>query len=178
MIKLTSVVYVLLGSVCLWMGPLSKSRVPALTFTPTNVQYSYVSQRWLSHAELNRFKDAHGLVLAVRLRLSNQTDWYVEYLAASTGSILPVGYQYYRPVGEKEWKSLPPSRGRSAQSLPIEFKGDGYRWLELPPGASVEFEIYNWSSAREEHAFSSFIKTDPDRAPNEIVSDTFKPLVR
>ena len=50
--------------------------------------------------------------------------------------------------------------------------------MELPPGASVEFEAQDWSNAEQEHAFSAFIKTDPDTKPVEITSDIFRPLAK
>jgi len=89
---------------------------------------------------------------------------------------LPAGYQFFRKIGDKEWQSLPPSRGRREGIAGPEFKGDGYRWLELPPGAAIEFEVYDWSSGGEEHSFSAFVKTDPHQEPIEVRSDIFKPL--
>jgi hypothetical protein len=142
------------------------------------VKYAVISQRWLSPKELSRFQDVSGLVLAVRMRLSNESDWYIKYPARSTGSILPEGYHYFRKVGEKHWQSLPPSRGRVGDQPGPEFSGDGIRWLELAPYASVEFEILNWSNAAEEHCFSTFVKTDENPTPIEEKSNIFRPLTK
>lgn len=157
--------------------PAKTSAQPRKLAVATNeVRYVYLSQRWLTPKELKRFKDVSGLVLATRLRISNESDWYVTYLARSSGSVLPVGYHYFRTVGVKEWQSLPPARGRREGVPGPEFRGDGYRWLELPPGSSLEFEIYTWSGESEEHFFSAFVKTDSDQEPIEVRSDIFKPL--
>ena len=169
---------------------LIKSFIPALLLTasvvgvtpqsnersaPPGVQYSYVSQRNLTPKELARFKDVGGLSIAVRMRLTTATAWYIEYLAGSTGSVIPSGYHAFRKVGDTKWLYTSPSRGREC-APGCEFTGDGYRWLELPPGGSVEFEAHDWTSTEQEHAFSAFIKTDSSAKPVEIMSDIFRPV--
>lgn len=137
------------------------------------IRYTFVSQRWLSKEELSKFKDVHGLALAVRMRLSNESKSHVSYLAGI--SIVPHGYRWFRKIGETKWQYLPKSRGREGPPG-SEFRGVAYTWLELPPGASIEFEAYDWSKDDEEHAFSAFVRQDKDASQEEVTSDTFRPL--
>jgi hypothetical protein len=137
------------------------------------IRYTFLSQRWLSNEELSRFKDVHGLALAVRMRFSNEGKSHVFYLAGI--SVIPQGYHSFRKIGETKWQYLPKSRGREGPPG-SEFTGVAYTWLELPPGASIEFEAYDWSKDDEEHAFSAFVRQDKDASPMEVTSDTFRPL--
>jgi hypothetical protein len=137
------------------------------------MRYSVLSQRWLTEKELSQFKDVHGLAIAVRMRFSNEGKSHVSYLAGI--SIIPQGYQWFRKVGETKWQYLPKSRGREGPPS-SEFTGVVYTWLELPPGASIEFEAYDWSKDDEEHAFSAFVRKDTDGSAVEVTSDVFRPL--
>ena len=137
------------------------------------IRYTFVSQRWLSKEELSKFNDVHGLALAVRMRFSNESKSHVSYLAGI--SIVPHGYRWFRKIGETKWQYLPKSHGREGPPG-SEFTGVAYTWLELPPGASIEFEAYDWSKDDEEHAFSAFVRQDKDASPEEVTSDTFRPL--
>lgn len=137
------------------------------------IRYTFLSQRWLSNEELSRFKDVHGLALAVRMRLSNESKSHVFYLAGT--SVIPQGYHLFRKIGETKWQYLPKSRGRAGPPG-SEFTGVAYTWLELPPGASIEFEAYDWSEDDEEHAFSAFVRQDKDASPEEVTSNNYRPL--
>lgn len=139
------------------------------------IRYAFLSQRWLTKEELSRFKDVHGLALAVRMRFSNESKSHVSYLAGV--SVVPHGYRWFRKIGETKWQYLPKSRGREG-SPGSEFTGVAYTWLELPPGASNEFETYDWSTEDEEHAFSAFVRQDKDGSSMEVTSDTYRPLVK
>ena len=137
------------------------------------VRYTVLSQRWLSKDELSQFKDVHGLTLAVRMRLSNESTSPVFYLAGT--SVIPQGYKLFRKVGETSWQYLPKSRGREGPPG-SEFSGVAYTWLELPAGAAIEFEVYDWSAKDEEHALSAFIRQDKNAVPQEVTSDTYQPI--
>lgn len=141
----------------------------------TSVQYSVLSQRRLTKEERDQFQDALGLTIAVRLRLSNKSKNYFYYLS-SKDSFLPEGYQLHRKLGKNIWRYVPPRSGNA--KLGSEFLGPDYTWLELPPGAALEFEIFDWSNRGEEHAFSTFVKTDLHNEPIEIVCNTFRPLAK
>ncbi len=144
--------------------------------SPTGVQYSVMSQRWLTTEELSQFDDVKDIVLGVRLRLTNRGKDHILYLATS-GTIVPTGYHLFRAVGASEWKSTSASRGREGPPG-SEFTGTLYSWLELPPGASIEVDAHDWSKPGEEHAFSTLVKSDPTAKPIEIISDSFRPLVK
>lgn len=137
------------------------------------IRYTFLSQRWLTDEELAQFKDVHGLALAVRMRFTNEGKSHVFYLAGT--SIIPQGYHSFRKVGETSWQYLPKSRGREGPPG-SEFTGVAFTWLELPPGASIEFEVYDWSKDDEEHAFSAFVRKDTDARAAEVTSDIFRPL--
>lgn len=139
------------------------------------VQYEFLSQRWLSQEELKEFENVHGVVLGVRLRLSNQGKRHVLYLATS-GTVVPTGYHLFRSFGASSWQCTSPGRGREGPPG-SEFTGVAYSWLELPPGAAVEVEAHDFSRSNEEHAFSTFVKFGSDAKPIEIVSTAFRPLV-
>lgn len=139
------------------------------------IRYTFLSQRWLNQEELKQFEDVHGLTLAIKMRFSNESKNRIYFLAGSTGSVLPEGYRSFRKVGETKWQYLPKSRGREGPPG-SEFTGIAFTWLELPPGASIEFEAYDWSRDGEEHALSAFVRKDTDSSPVEVTSDTFRPL--
>lgn len=141
----------------------------------TGVSYTFLSQRWLTEEELKQFKDAHGLTLTVRMRFSNHGKNPVYFLAKSAGSLIPEGYRSFRKVGDTKWQYLPQSRGREG-APGSEFTGVAYTWLQLPAGASIEFETFDWSRDDEEHALSAFVKTDMDSKPVEVISNIFRPL--
>jgi hypothetical protein len=156
-------------------GPLPRSanNGDSGTEAQPGVRYTVVSQRWLRNDELSQFKDVHGLTLAVRMRLSNESTSPVFYLAGT--SVIPQGYKLFRKIGETSWQYLPKSRGREG-SPGSEFSGVAYTWLELPAGASIEFETYDWSAKDEEHAFSAFIREDKNAVSQEVTSDTYRPI--
>jgi hypothetical protein len=156
-------------------GPLPRSanNGDSGTETQPGVRYTVLSQRWLRKDELSQFKDVHGLTLAVRMRLSNESMSPVFYLAGT--SVIPQGYKLFRKIGETSWQYLPKSRGREG-SPGSEFSGVAYTWLELPAGASIEFETYDWSAKDEEHAFSAFIREDKNAVSQEVTSDTYRPI--
>lgn len=147
-----------------------ESKEPSLP----RVRYTFLSLRWLTKDELKQFDDVFGLALAVRMRLSNEEKYPIYYLADSNGSIRPHGYQFFRKLGAPTWEFLPPSRWR--EGVPgSEFTGTRYTYLMLPPNAAVEFEMFDWSNSGQEHAFTTFIKSDADAKPVEITSETFRP---
>lgn len=144
------------------------------------VRYAVVSQRWLTTDELKQFDDEFGFAIAVRMRLSNESRAPVHYLAdgnESIGSIRPQGYEFFRQVGETKWNYSPPTRGREG-APGSQLPSNQYKYLILPPGASIEFEIFDWTRSEQEHAFSTFVKFDVNARPIEIVSDTFRPLAK
>ena len=136
------------------------------------VEFSVVSQRELSEEEQKQFEDALGLKIAVRLRLSNHGMLPIYYFALQD-SILPEGYQLFREVGKDNWHSRPPRRVK--ETLPEVNEGE-YIWLELAPGKSQEFDTFDWSDDNEEHAFSTFVKSNPNARPVEIVTNAFRPI--
>jgi hypothetical protein len=140
-----------------------------------SVRYVVVSQRWLTRDELKQFDDEFGLAIAVRMRLSNESAAPFYYLADGNGSIHPQGYEFFRKVGEIKWDYLPPTRGREG-APGTEPVSNQYKYLILPAGAAIEFEIFDWNRPVQEHAFSTFVKLDVNSRPIEIVSDTFRPL--
>lgn len=75
------------------------------------VHYTVISQRWLTKEELQAFEDVKGFEVGVRVRLSNDSSHYVQYLAPDY-SIAPMGYHWYRQIGSDHWRHLPQSRGR------------------------------------------------------------------
>ena len=158
------------------MGPLPRSANSGDSGMEAQpgVRYTFLSQRWLSNDELSRFKDVHGLTLAVRMRLSNESMSPVFYLAGS--SVIPQGYKLFRKIGETSWQYLPKSHGREGPPG-SEFSGVAYTWLELPAGASIEFETYDWSAKDEEHAFSAFVRQDKNASPQEVTSDPYRPII-
>ena len=144
------------------------------------VRYSVISQRWLTEDELRQFDDEFGLAIAVRVRLSNESRAPVYYLAdanESIGSIRPQGYEFFRNVGETKWEYSPPIRGRDG-APGSQSPSNQYKYLMLPPGAAIEFEVFDWSRSGQEHAFSTFVKFDLKAPPVEIVSDVFRPLTK
>lgn len=141
-----------------------------------DVMYKVLAQRWLTKEELKQFENVRGVALAVRLRLSNESKRHILYLANS-GTISPTGYHLFRPIGTSSWLSTSPARGREG-SPGSEFTGVAYSWLELPPGAAIEIEAHDWSKSGEEHAFSTFIKTDIDVKPVELISSIYRPLTK
>jgi hypothetical protein len=155
---------------------ISNAQQPKKPESSVKVRYSVLSQRWLTDAEIKRLGNVYGVVRAVRMRFINESDWYIWYLASSH-SILPQGYTFFRKIGETQWNYLPQSRGREGPPG-SEFTGVAYAWLELPPGAAIDFEAHDWNDEEQEHAFSTFVKTDRDAIPVEIVSNTFGPLVK
>ena len=142
----------------------------------SDVQYTFLAQRWLTKEELSQFENVHGVVLAVRLRLSNEGKRHILYLATS-GTVVPTGYHLFRPVGTLTWQSTSPARGREGPPG-SELTGVAYSWLELPPGGVVEIEAHDWSNPGEEHAFSTFVKTDVDAKPVEVISSIYRPLLK
>lgn len=169
----------LLGSYCfvvlLASGSVSsKYAAGSKELAPPNVRYTFLSLRRITKEELKQFDDVFGLTLAVRMRLSNEGNNPVYYLADSNGSIRPHGYQFFRRLGASTWESVQPTRGR--EGVPgSEFTGSRYTYLMLPPNAAVEFEMFDWNNPNQEHAFTTFIKVDADAKPAEITSDTFRP---
>lgn len=139
-----------------------------------SVKYEVLNQRRLTEEEIKQLGQPYGIALAVRLRLTNTSNRHILYLATS-GTIVPTGYHFFREVGASEWKSTSPARGR--QGPPgSEFTGAVYSWLELPPGAAVEIDAHDWSKAGEEHAFSTFVKQSPDSKPEEITTNSYRPI--
>jgi hypothetical protein len=139
------------------------------------VRYAVVSQRWLTKDELSQFDDEFGLAIAVRMRLRNESRAPLYYLADGNGSIQPRGYECFRKNGTTKWEYSPPIRGREG-APDSDPPSSQYKYLILPPGASIEFEVFDWSSSDEEHAFITFVKFDIKTKPIEIVSDTLRPL--
>jgi hypothetical protein len=165
-----------LALLCMSQAVSNTSQTDQKEPSPRNVQYDFLSQRWLTQDELKQFENVHGIVLAVRLRLSNQSKRHVLYLATS-GTVVPTGYHLFRSLGASSWQCTSPGRGREGPPG-SEFTGVAYSWLELPPGAAVEVEAHDWSRSSEEHAFSTFVKFDSDSKPMEIVSTAFRPHVK
>ena len=144
--------------------------------TRPQVRYSALSQRWLSDSELKQFKDVIGVSLSVRIRLSNDGETPVWYLARA-GSVCPMGYQLFRRLGETVWQSTSPSRGREGPPG-SEFTGVVYSWLELPAGSAIEMNAHDYSRAGEEHAFSTFVKTKKDGPIVEVIMEPYRPLIK
>jgi len=145
--------------------------------TTIGVSYRVVSQRWLSKSETSEALKGNAVFnMAVRLRLSNESNRRVYYLAFSDDNIFPLGYHFSRKVGGKDWEMItPPTRGRAG--LPgTEFKGGAYRYLILDPGTSVEFEAGDLTAPDVERAFSVILKTDQSADPVEVFSDVYRPL--
>jgi hypothetical protein len=128
--------------------------------------------------------------LAIRLRLSNESDKEIEYITGFDAADL-VGYRLYRRVGEREWKFLPKTGARNESLLlrmlvvttPISDLNPAQSWsttlliraIPLEEMKTIE-EGYD-----EEHAFSIFVKlgsTEERDAPIELVSEAFVPLKR
>lgn len=138
----------------------------------SGVRYGVVSKRLLTAAERSKFTDVQGLEIAVRLKLSNDNDYHIRYLA-NAGSIVPAGYRLFRERGTDSWQST--SRARGKEGAPgTEFSGVGYAWLEIPPHASVEFEAHDWVSHSQEHAFSTFVRDGKQTV--EVTSDAYVPV--
>lgn len=141
----------------------------------TAIQYTVISQRWLTQEEISKFEDVKGYKIAIRVRLANDSPSDVEYLASSF-DIRPLGYRWERKRGKKEWEFTPPSRGR--EGLPgSEFTGIGYTWRILPARSAVESEILSYTARDEEFAFSTFIRKGSENQMREIVSNVIHPLV-
>ncbi len=136
------------------------------------IQYTVVSQRWLSYEELSKFEDVKGYKIAIRVRLSNETDRDIEYLASSL-DIRPLGYSWTRKIGKKDWEYTP-SRNLPPSSM---FTGIGYTWRVLPSHSAIETEILSYTAKDEEFAFSTLIRKDLQSQMQEVVSNVIRPLV-
>lgn len=146
-----------------------------------DMDLAFVSQGWRPKEQALKidpvYSDAFELdpddYLLVRFRLTNKCAASMYYLA-SLYDTYPVRYQLFRKAGEVKWKATEPGRGRER-----DFTGDGYRWIILPPGHSVEFEVQNLSTREDEHAVSVMVSDHPKhRGRVEIISDVFQPLRR
>lgn len=158
--------------VLLLIGSGSKAR--AQQSNKSAIQYIVVSQRWLTHEELSKFEDAKGYQIAIRLRLSNESDHSVEYLASSS-DLSSLGYRWERKTDKKDWEFTPPSRGRDG-TPGSEFTGIGYTWRVLPAHSAVETENLSYTAKDEVFAFSTFIRKGPESQPQEVVSNVIHPL--
>jgi hypothetical protein len=140
------------------------------------VRYTILSVRPLTDAEKASFQDVAGLNIAVRYRLSNETDHWISYLAESS-SISPAGYRLYRKIGTSEWNSTNPSRAKSG-APGSDLKADTllHRWIEFPRHAAIELELFDSASGEEEHAYSVIIK-DGDKE-YEKISQAFLPVAK
>jgi len=153
---------------------LSPNKAGAKLMSKPTIKYTVVSQRWLTKEEIQKFEDAIGYKIAIKVRLTNDSDENIEYLSSSIHS-RPLGYRWERKIGAKDWYFTPPSRGRDG--VPgIEFTGIGYAWRVLPPHSSVEGEVLSYTSKDEEFAFSTFVRNNPEDSMCEIVSDVIRPL--
>jgi hypothetical protein len=138
------------------------------------IKYTVISQRWLTKEELRKFEDVIGYRIAIKLRLSNDSDKSIEYLASSLDNE-PRGYSLHSKIGTEAWEYIPHSRGRTGNPG-TEFTGIGYTWRVLQPHSSVEGEILSYTAKDQEFAFSTFIQKNSESEMREVVSDTIRPL--
>jgi hypothetical protein len=134
------------------------------------IRYTILSQRRLTKEEHKQQKDAFATI-AIRVRLSNESDQDIYYLASTVSPIMPVGHLLRRKAGGLEWNN--PSNHREDV---LAFSGDGYIWVWLPSHAAIEVERSIIGNPMEEQAFTVFVKTDKNPEPVQIISDTFLPL--
>jgi hypothetical protein len=146
-----------------------------------NMDLALVSQRWRPKEQALKYDPIYSDnfeldpddYLLVSFRLTNKGAASMYYLA-SIYDTNPVRYQLFRKAGEVEWKATNTARGREG-----DFTGGGYRWLILPPGHSVEFEVPDLSTLEDEHAVSVLVNEQPKhRGRVEIISDTYRPMRR
>ena len=149
-----------------------------------------ISQRWLTDQERKRLAPVSGASIAVRLRLSNESNDEILYLAGFD-SAQPYGYRLFRIIGAETWDSLPRTTERT-EPLYVANSGGKYAYIRLKPNSILEYEVAdsaNPSSATErskggydeEHAFSVFIKLAGPQGsdtPIELVTEQFIPLKR
>jgi len=130
----------------------------------TEVRLEFLSIRWRPKHE-SASKDAFGFNLAVRLRLSNESDETVCYLT-SLNRINPVGLEYLRRKGQKDWESPPPDRRGIG-----EFSSSVYEWRQLPPKSAVEAERMTGTLDGDyEVAYSAFVKNEGDSQPRVLLT--------
>ncbi len=140
----------------------------------SKIRLEYKSQRWLTTKELKHFEDMFGLSLAVKLRLVDESECTF-YFLSDKNYIRPHGYQMFRKKGRTQWDFLPPSRGREGPPG-AEFTNTSYVFLGLLPKTSIEYEVFDWNRAGEEHAFTTFVKQTLDGPAIEIISDIYVPF--
>ena len=147
-----------------------------------------ISQRWLTDSERKRLAPLSGASIAVRLRLSNESNDEILYLAGFD-STQPYGYRLFRAIGDQAWDSLPRTTQRTEPLYVANSRGR-YSYIRLKPNSTLEYEVpdsANPSSATErskggydeEHAFGVFIKLAGPQGsdtPIELVSEPFIPL--
>jgi len=137
-------------------------------------RYKVLSQRWMTEAEKRNFNDVVGLRIAVRMRFENGGNRAI-YYSASQYNVLPHGCQYTRNIGTAAWDSRA-QWCREQGTREREASSDKFRWLLLPSGSAIEFDLYDYSDSNEEHAFSTFVKETLEDKPMEIVSTAYRPL--
>ena len=167
-------------NICLWIRLFTLLRIDLPNVAKANlseepdIKYTIVAQRWLTDEEIRKFKDVIGYRIAIRIRLSNDSDTSIEYLASSLNG-RPLGYCWDRKIDQKEWEYMPPSRGRTG-APGTELTGIGYDWRVLPPHSSVEGEALSYTAKDQEFAFSTFIRQNPESEMCEVVSNVIRPL--
>jgi len=131
-----------------------------------NVKFGVISQRWLTNEERGA---SITLNIAVRVRLSNESKKDVHFTVFDDGDIYPLGFQYSRNVGEKEWKRLSPDNS---------FMGEGYRDLILSPGMSIECDLASMSLNNVERKFSVLLSLEKGGSRFEVFSDIYRPITK
>gem|GEM_PF-3338150 len=147
-----------------------------------------ISQRWLTDPERKRLAPLSGASIAVRLRLSNESNDEIVYLAGFD-STQPYGYRLFRAIGERAWDALPRTTQRT-EPLYVANSGGKYSYIRLKPNSTLEYEIADSANPSratesskggydEEHAFSVFIRLAGPQgsdSPIELVTEPFIPL--
>jgi hypothetical protein len=140
-----------------------------------DIRLEVLSVREYTTVEKEKFVDSIGSSLAVRLRFSNDSNSHISFISPVV-VLQPVGYRLYRAVGESEWRYRSATRNRDGGPGTEFSDNPSYRWLVLAPRSAVEFEVDDFTTQTEEHAFSILFTYFDERPIREVVSNPYRPL--
>jgi hypothetical protein len=163
----------------LMLGPATLS-AQAPSGSGSGIVLKIISQRQRTDAESKRNSPLSLQRIVIRLRLSNETDHEINYLTAF-GSVKPLGYRFYRNVGEPIWKFLPKTPEQTESAFVQSGIAGDFRYLRLEPNGAIEFEIGDRENTDhltvEEHKFAVFIKSDTKTdVVTSLESEPFRPI--
>lgn len=160
---------------CLCMAGIRVNGQELKNYKDTQLKFEIVSSRLMTSEEsLRKQSDNIGVDVSIKLRLSNLGQSTIFYYTNLKDSIIPYGHTVKETGKGVVWLDGLESISNTTLGISNLKIGVGGAWLRLPSETSIEYELFDSSTAaNERHSQTVFIKTAARDKIIEVVSDFY-----